>query len=167
MDFQIFSIDDEEEAMSVTLTEEEAKMLADKSKREKEAFIMRKFVEEFQWFNDGSQGECFKQLNKFREANGYKPWKSQRSVAQIWEEISPFRNEEFFKEAKPMIAIFPDDTKIETPSITKMTEYLSKNYCKIGDHTIAELAYTEKPFEPRLYQHRKLKGLILKYVETE
>ncbi|AMM93858.1 hypothetical protein UP17_16390 [Peribacillus simplex] len=84
MELQVFSINDEE-PMNVVLTKKEVIFFKDKSKKEKEMYIMRKFIYEFQMFNGGSQAECFRQINTFRIANGYKEWKSQRSLVQQWE----------------------------------------------------------------------------------
>lgn len=168
MELQIFSIDEEAGKIEVSLTKKEALYFADKPKKEKEMYIMRKFINEFQLFNGGSQTECYKQINEFRVANGYSKWKSQRSVAKIWEEDLPFYEPQDILNRKPVLAIFPDGTEVKTSSHQELINIIKEKYnISISDSKINDLIETGKAFDPKWYRHQQLRGLIVKSITEE
>ncbi|MBE5096474.1 hypothetical protein [Bacillus thuringiensis] len=166
MELQVFSIDEEAGKIEVSLTKKEALYFADKPSKEKEMYIMRKFVNEFQLFNGGSQGECFRQINEFRVASGYPAWQSQRSVAQIWEEDLPFYEPQEILNRKSAVAIFPDGKIIKTATQEELYDVMKKQY-DISKTTIRKLLQSGEAFEPKLQRHQQLEGLIVKTVTEE
>lgn len=166
MELEIFSIDEEAGKIEVSLTKKEALYFADKPKKEKEMYIMRKFVTEFQLFNGGSQSECFRQINEFRVASGYSEWKSQRSLAKIWEEDLPFYEPQDILNHKPVLAIFPDGKTIKTATQKELYDVMEKQY-GISHGTIRRLLQSGEAFEPKLQRHQQLEGLIVKTVAEE
>ncbi|AAP29000.1 MULTISPECIES: hypothetical protein [Bacillus] len=166
MELQIFSIDEEAGKIEVSLTKKEALYFADKPKKEKENYIMWKFVNEFQMFNGGSQGECFRQINEFRVASGYPEWKSQRSVARIWEQESPFYEHKNVLGPKSAVAIFPDGKTINTSTREEMFNVMKEQY-NISRGTIARLIKSGQAYKSRYAKHKQLNGLIIKYVDEK
>ncbi|PEF42394.1 hypothetical protein [Bacillus wiedmannii] len=166
MELEIFSIDEEAGKIEVSLTKKEALYFADKPKKEKEMYIMRKFITEFQLFNGGSQGECFRQINEFRIASGYPAWQSQRSLATIWEQDLPFYEPEDILNRKSTVAIFPDGKTITTATQKEMYDLMEKQY-EISLGTIRGLIRSGEAYKPRYERHKELDGLIVKSVTEE
>lgn len=71
--------------MEITLNEQELKILSTRTPKEKEVYLMGKFIHTFRLFNGGSQAECFRQINEFRENHGYKLWKAHGSLVRLWD----------------------------------------------------------------------------------
>lgn len=64
--------------------------------------------------------------------------------------------------AKPMVAVFPDGTRIKTTSRQEMADFMKREY-NLSMGTIQNIIKTGRPYKPYSEEHMELKGLILKY----
>lgn len=65
-----------------------------------------------------------------------------------------------------VIAIFQDGSKIEKSSRSELEKFLKEQY-DISPALVKTILKSGKPFEPHLFKHAKLAGMIIKTVETE
>jgi hypothetical protein len=81
-----------------TLTKPEMKILMSLPFKQTEIYIMKKFIQQYKFFSDGSSSktDCWRKLNEFLVSEGYKPKKHVSSVTKLWDE--PFVSYEFDKD---------------------------------------------------------------------
>ncbi len=77
------------------LTERELRILSAQTPKQKEIYIMKKFIQQYRFFSDksSSKTDCWRKLNEILASKGYKQKKHVSSVTKLWDE--PFVSYEF------------------------------------------------------------------------
>ena len=82
-----------EEYMDISLDEREQKFLSAYPPKQKEIYLMKKFISRYKFIIGGTKTECLKMLNEQLVKMGYKRKKYLSTVTRLWDE--PFISYEF------------------------------------------------------------------------
>ncbi|PFU40164.1 hypothetical protein COK86_20440 [Bacillus cereus] len=83
--------------LEVTLNERELRFLSAHTPKQKEVYIMKKFISQYKLFitcnnEAGSKADCFRKMNECLIEEGYKPKKHVSTVTKLWD--APFHSYE-------------------------------------------------------------------------
>ncbi|MBY0214124.1 hypothetical protein [Priestia aryabhattai] len=72
--------------MTIKLTEYENKILSKWKQKQREVYLMKKYIHWYKTEINISQRDCHQRMNQFLIEQGYKPKKNYTSVFHLWHE---------------------------------------------------------------------------------